>query len=76
MPATFRLVRTDDDPGTFFNWDFFAAATNALPDLLPRDADHAGVVCVIDLPAFTGERRLDIVMDAENDEAIGYLRGE
>ncbi|MBN2302908.1 MAG: hypothetical protein JXQ72_00435 [Anaerolineae bacterium] len=72
----FPLALFPDDPGTFFNWDFFAAASNALPDLLPRDVDQAGVVCVVDLPDFAGGRRLDIVMDSENDEAIGYLRGE
>jgi hypothetical protein len=70
----FPLALFPDEPGVVFNWDFFEHAPNALPDLLPDDADMTDVITVIDVPAATGGCLLEIVMDAERDEALGYLR--
>ena len=60
-------------PGTVFNRAFFDGAANALADLLPADAQYAPFVKVIDVPATTGGRYLELVMDSEQDEALAYL---
>lgn len=62
-----------DDPKTAFNWRFFEDAPNALSRLLPDDRD-SGCVKVIDVPAVSGGRALEIVMDGEKEQAIGYLK--
>jgi hypothetical protein len=63
-----------DDPGTLFNWEFFDRTANALGALVPDSASYGEYVKVIDVPAVTGGRRLEIVMDGENEEALGYLK--
>jgi len=63
-----------DDPETLFNWQFFESVPNALGRLLPDCAEYSDYVKVIDVPAFTGGRTVEIIMDGEKDEALGYLR--
>jgi hypothetical protein len=63
-----------DDGDTVFNWAFFRNAPNALEQLLPDDADLGSTIKVIDVPAVANGRRLTIVMDGEQDRALGYLR--
>ncbi len=70
----FPLALFPDDPGVIYNWDFFDYAQNVLPALLPDDADLSDVIRVIDVPAEAGGRHLEIVLDGENDEGLGYLR--
>ncbi|MEW6577788.1 MAG: PEP/pyruvate-binding domain-containing protein [Chloroflexota bacterium] len=70
----FPLALFPDDPGVIYNWDFFDSAQNVLPDLLPDDADLCDVIRVIDVPAEADGRHLEIVLDGENDEGLGYLR--
>lgn len=70
----FPLALFPDDPDVIYNRDFFNSAQNVLPDLLPDDADLSDVIRVIDVPAETGGRHLEIVLDGENDEGLGYLR--
>ena len=70
----FPLALFPDDPDVVFNWEFFENAPNVLPDLLPDDADMADAVTVIDVASFTDGCLLEIVMDGEHDEALGYLR--
>lgn len=62
-----------DGDGSSFNWDFFERAPNQLSRLLPQDDDLAGHLQVIDLESYTPGRRLTILMDGDNDSAIGYL---
>ncbi|MFZ5917949.1 MAG: PEP/pyruvate-binding domain-containing protein [Chloroflexota bacterium] len=62
-----------DDPNTVFNWPFFDNSPNTLPDLLPQDAIFADYVKLIDVPAASGGRYLEILMDGETDHALGYL---
>jgi hypothetical protein len=62
-----------DAPGTIFNRAFFDQAANSLAGLLPADAQYAPFVKVIDVPAVTGGRTLELVMDSEQDEALAYL---
>ncbi len=70
----YPLALFPEENGTFFNRDFFDNEANCLPDLLPQDAGMADLVKVIDVPAASGGKQLEIVMDADHDEALGYLR--
>jgi hypothetical protein len=56
-----------------FDWHFFRESPNCLADLLPEDAALSDYLRVIDLSEVSGSRRLRILMDGENDEAVGYL---
>jgi len=61
-------------PGTIFNRAFFDEAINVLGELLPADARYASFIKVVDVPALTGGRYLELVMDSERDEALAYLK--
>lgn len=65
-----------DDPDTLFNWKFFDESPNVLAELVPDWAKYAAYVKVIDVPAVADGRYLEIVMDGEDDEALGYLKQE
>jgi hypothetical protein len=58
------------------NAKFLTESPNALTELLPSDAACAPYIRVIDVPATTGGRYLEIVMDGENEQAVGYLKQE
>jgi hypothetical protein len=63
-------------PGTsdvVFNEAFLRQAPNVLRDLLPEQADLAGPVRVIDVPAASGGSVLRVLMNADLEEAIGFL---
>ena len=60
------------ESGTF-NWEFFARAPNALPEIVPGDSRLAPYLKVIDLAALPGKRRLQVLMNGQREEAIGYL---
>ncbi|MCA9729985.1 MAG: nucleotidyltransferase domain-containing protein, partial [Candidatus Eisenbacteria bacterium] len=62
-----------DEADSTFQEAFFRRTHNALPDLLPEHARLADVVHVVDVPQETGGRVLRILMNADLDEAIGYL---
>jgi hypothetical protein len=57
-----------------FNWDFFCNSPNVLSDLVPKAADFEHVVRVIDVPAVAKHKMLEVVMDDETNQALGYLR--
>ena len=61
------------DPKSLFNWSFFRESENSLAELLPTDADLSDYLRVIDVPKVAAGRRLNILMDGTNDEAVGYL---
>jgi hypothetical protein len=63
-----------DDPDTLFNWKFFRETPNALGRLLPDDAAYADYVKVIDLAATGQGRRLEILLNGEEEQALGYLK--
>jgi hypothetical protein len=71
--AIFPLALYPDDEGTIFNWSFFGESPNALGTLLPADAQHSDRIKVIDVPAVSGGRFLDIIMDGKLEQALGYL---
>jgi hypothetical protein len=62
-----------DEEGEAFNEEFFRTSENVLPRLLPEFAGLAETIKVIDVPAVTGGRVLRVLMNAEQDEAVGLL---
>jgi hypothetical protein len=63
-----------DDPTTSLNRAFIHEAPNVLPALLPDHAAYSRYVKVIDVPAVSGGRLLEVVMVADQEEALAYLR--
>ncbi len=62
-----------DDPVNVFNETFFTESPNMLSQLLPEFESLANVVRVIDVPQATGGRILQILLNADQEEAIGLL---
>lgn len=56
-----------------FRWSWFDKASNLLPEFSPQDAALTAYIQVIDVEREAPGRRLNVVMDAERDEAVGYL---
>jgi len=69
----YPLALYPGDQDTVLNWAFFEGSPNMLETLLPEDAQYAHYVKVIDVPAVAGGRFLEIVMNGEQEEALGYL---
>jgi hypothetical protein len=61
------------EEGVVFNEPFFRRSRNILADLLPEVAGLAPTLRVIDVPAETGGKVLQILMNADLDEAVGLL---
>ncbi len=68
------LALYPEQSGVVFNWRFFRESPNALAELLPDSAGYAEYVRVIDVPAVTEGRFLEVIMDDEESKALGYLR--
>ncbi|MFZ0389184.1 MAG: PEP/pyruvate-binding domain-containing protein [Calditrichia bacterium] len=62
-----------DDEGILFNEHFLLKSPNMLSDVLPEYARLSEVLRVIDVPKSTDEQVLRVLMNAELDEALGYL---
>jgi hypothetical protein len=62
-----------DDPEVVFNEPFFRGAPNALASLAPEFARLDFVLRVIDVPAAADGRVLRILMNGDQDEAVGLL---
>lgn len=62
-----------DDPDVIWNEEFLRGSPSVLGDLLPDHADLAQVVRVIHVPEAAEGRRLHVVMDGEDDRALGWL---
>ena len=69
----FSLAIFPDDAGTVFNRGFLLESANSLAELSPADAALAPALRVIDVPAVAGGRTLELVMNAEEDRAVGFL---
>jgi hypothetical protein len=67
------LALYPEEEGNFFDEEFLHGTRNALPDLLPELADYADVVQVIDVAAASGDLLLNVDMDGDAQEALGYL---
>jgi hypothetical protein len=68
------LALYPDQSGIVFNWRVFRDSPSILADLLPEFAPYEEYVRVIDLPAVAHGRLLDVIMDGESGQAMGYLR--
>ena len=67
------LALYPDEDGVIFADDFFKNSPNSLADLLPEYEYLSNVIKVIDIPGSTAGCELNIVMDAENEIALGFL---
>ena len=70
----FPLPVIPGENGAKLNTGFLCNAPNVLGELLPADAQYAEYVQVVDVPAAANGRYLDVVMDGEQDRAVGYLK--
>ncbi|MGE5178304.1 MAG: PEP/pyruvate-binding domain-containing protein [Bacteroidota bacterium] len=61
------------DSGTHFDEEFLLRSENILPTLLPEHAGLAEVVRVIDVPQATGGQVLRVLLNADQDEAVGFF---
>jgi hypothetical protein len=59
---------------TVFNWRFFRESRNMLADLLPGSAQYADYIRVVDIPKETDGQFLEVIMNGEESQALGYLR--
>ena len=62
-----------DDHGIIFNEQFLTTTKNILPDMLPDFINLADVVRVIDIPAVTQGQVLQVMMNADKEQALGRL---
>ena len=62
-----------DEHGTLFQERFLRDSPNILPRVLPEHADLAETVRVIDVAEAAGGKVLRILMNADLDEAVGFL---
>jgi hypothetical protein len=62
-----------DDPQNTFKKSFFEEAANMLASLSPADAELEPYLKVIDVTQASDGRRLRLLMDGDQEEAVGYL---
>jgi len=72
----FPLPVTPGEDGAMINDEFLTESPNVLAELLPADTEYARYVRVIDVPAVSGGRYLEILMNGERERAVGYLKKE
>ena len=70
----FPLPITPGEDGAMLNARFLSSAPNQLARLLPSDAACARYVRVVDVPAVSGGRCMEIIMNSEQERAVGYLK--
>ena len=72
--AIYPLPVTLGESGTVLNTEFLDSAPNKLQELLPRDADAGDYIHVVDVLEATQGRLLEIIMNDEQELAVGYIR--
>jgi hypothetical protein len=70
----YPLPITPGEDGARLNTWFLTSAPNVLAKLVEADAAYGRYVRVIDVPAVTGGRYLEVVMNGEQERAVGYLK--
>lgn len=67
------LALYPEEQGNLFDEEFFHRSRSVLPDLVPEVADYAGVVRVIDVRDASGGLLLNVDIDGDAQQALGYL---
>jgi hypothetical protein len=67
------LALYPEEKDNLFNEEFLHESRNSLPNLLPNEADYTSVVRVIDVAEASGGLLLNVDMDGDAQEALGYL---
>lgn len=62
-----------DDPGIQFNEQFLTRSPNMLAEIAPEFASLGDVIRVIDVPQTANGRVLQVLLNADQDEAVGVL---
>lgn len=62
-----------DEPGVLFNEEFLTCSPNSLCKLAPEFADLADTLRVIDVPRVAEGRVLQVLMNADLEQAVGML---
>jgi hypothetical protein len=62
-----------DESRTTWNEEFLNSSPNALAEVAPSCADMEGVVRLIHVPAVANGLLAHVIMDGENDRALGFL---
>lgn len=62
-----------DDRGIIFNEQFLTTAKSIMPEILPDFAHLADVIRVIDIPAVTDGQVLQVMMNADTEQALARL---
>jgi len=70
----YPLAIYPNNPGTDFRWQYVDQVPNCLASLLPRDNPYTDYIKVIDVPQVSQGKFLRVVMIAEENKALGYLR--
>ncbi len=68
------LALYPDDPEVVFNAKFFAEASDSMKDLVPSAVSKAAKL--IDLERYQNGLRLNVVMNGDEEKAVGYLTRE
>lgn len=63
-----------DDPATVFNWQFINQAPNEMASFLPEYNLFCDYIKVINVPKVSQGKLLRVVMNADDNEALAYLR--
>jgi len=62
-----------DDHGVIFNEQFLTTSKSIFSEILPDYSNLAEVIRVIDVPSVTGGRVLQVLMNADKEQALGRL---
>jgi hypothetical protein len=62
-----------DDDGVVFSEGFLRGSPNLLKELVPQYAELADALRVIDVPCASGGKVLRVLMNADLEEAVGFL---
>jgi hypothetical protein len=60
--------------GDMLNTTFLYSAPNQLSALVPEAAAYGDYIHVVDVPAFANGRYLEVIMNDEQEKAVGYLK--
>ncbi|MCP4601330.1 MAG: pyruvate, phosphate dikinase [Proteobacteria bacterium] len=62
-----------DNNGVKFNEEFLLSSPNSLEEIMPGSAHLADVIHVIDITKVTGDKVLNVLMNADGEEALGMF---